>query len=594
VLAAVLLFALAQAGENVREAPPQRAPELTRAPRLVEFHPAEYPPDRLARGEQADVACVLDIDAQGTVTAVQVEQGAGEDFDAAAVAAIRSFRFSPAEIDGVPAPVRFRYVYHFIVQKQRVAAPPAETGRVRGSVVEAGTRKPIAGADLSIGDAAGTTAADGTFEIDGVLAGEQELRAAAPGYSPARQQLHVETGGTAEARLYLRRSEVGEFSAVVQGERHTEAPTRRTLTHDELVNVPGSLNDPIRAVQNLPGLARSPFLGGQLLVRGTPPADTGIYLDGQRIPVLYHFLGGPSVINEQLLDRIDFYPGGYGAYYGRNLTSAIDVATRKADRSGFHGSASVDLLQAVAFVEGPLGERTSGAIAARRSYIDFFLPLFLPDNPKDGTTVITPVYWDYQARLDHRLTNGDELSLFAIGTDDKLTVIQRGGKLPQPINLDTHTGAHQLRFGWRRTAGDLTLSVAPLAGVLAQSFDTSGAGQGAYRNEQSARLLDWQLALRAEARWKARGWLTLRSGVDVAWDRYSRSATWRTRPRSSCSSIMCSLSPRSASSPRRSCASPGWSSFPACGSISSIGAATRTARSIRACGRATRSPRPRS
>ena len=43
----LLLLALAQSGENVREPPPQpppRAPELTRAPSLVEFHPADYPP----------------------------------------------------------------------------------------------------------------------------------------------------------------------------------------------------------------------------------------------------------------------------------------------------------------------------------------------------------------------------------------------------------------------------------------------------------------------------------------------------------------------------------------------------------------------
>jgi TonB family protein len=520
VLSALLLLLLAQSGENVREAPPQRAPELTRAPRLVESHPAEYPPEALALGEQADVSCLVDIDAQGHVTNVQVEQGAGPEFDEAAVAAIRTFRFEPAEIDRVPAPVRIRYVYHFVVQQKRIAAAVPDSGKVRGSVVEAGTRRPIPGADLAIADLSGTTDAGGRFEIEGVPVGAQEVRANAAGFAPGRTKLAIEKNGTAEVRLYLRRSEVSEFSAVVQGERPAEGATRRSLTHDELINVPGSMNDPIRAVQNLPGLARAPFLGGQLLVRGTPPGDSGIYLDGQRIPVLYHFLGGPSVVNEQLLDRIDFYPGGYGAYYGRNLAGAIDVGTRKADASGFHGSAAIDLLQASAFVEGPIAPRTSAAIAVRRSYIDFFLPLFLPDDPKNGTTVVTPVYWDYQARVDHRLLNGDELSFFAIGMDDKLALTQKGGKLAQPIDLDTHTASHQLRFAWRRTAGNLTVSIAPLAGILVQSFDTSGAGQGAYRNEQSARLFDWQLALRGEAKLKLSEAVSLRSGVDVAWDRY--------------------------------------------------------------------------
>src|SRR5207244_8572286 len=128
------------------------------------------------------------------------------------------------------------------------------------------------------------------------------------------------------------------------------------------------------AVQNLPGLARAPFLGGALLVRGSPPQDTGTYLDGHRIPQLYHFLGGPSVINEQLLDRIDFYPGGYGAVYGRNLTGAIDVGTRKGDAQGLHGEIDLGMYEGLAFIEGPVDSGTQFAVAARRSDLDFWLP----------------------------------------------------------------------------------------------------------------------------------------------------------------------------------------------------------------------------
>ena len=522
-LAVALL--LAQAGENVREAPPQppqTAAELTRPPQLVEFHAADYPKDRLERGETADVSCLVDIDAQGLVTNVEVVAGTAPDFDQAAVAAIRSFRFSPAEIDGQPAPVRIRYVYHFAIEKRRVqqaAAPDA--GRIRGSIAEAGNRHPVAGADVLLdGAAATTTDAQGSFEIGEVPAGRHELRIAALDFAEDRRTLEVAPRTVAGIRIYLRRISVGEFAAVVEGERTRDAPTVRTLKHEELVNVPGSLNDPIRAVQNLPGLARAPFLAGLLLVRGTPPQDTGIYLDGHRIPILFHFLGGPSVINEQLIDRIDFHPGGYGAYYGRNLTSALDVGTRKAD-SSLHGSFSVDLLQAVAFVEGPLGEHTQGAIAARRSYIDLFLPLFLPNNPRDGVTAVTPIYWDYQARIDHRLRNGDQLSLFALGTDDSLAVVQKGGKLAEPVVLGTHIGAHQLRLGWMRPlSSDFSLSLSPLAGILTTSFESSGLGQGNFRNQQTLTLVDYQLALRAEARYRASRTLSWRSGVDASWDRY--------------------------------------------------------------------------
>src|SRR5439155_1279048 len=98
------------------------------------------------------------------------------------------------------------------------------------------------------------------------------------GGSARRVRLRRRGGGRdprvpADVTLYLRRTEVGDYSALVEGSRPEDAPTRRTLRHEELVNVPGSLNDPIRVVQNLPGMNRAPYLGGALLVRGTPPAD---------------------------------------------------------------------------------------------------------------------------------------------------------------------------------------------------------------------------------------------------------------------------------------------------------------------------------
>ena len=198
-------------------------------------------------------------------------------------------------------------------------------------------------AEVTFAGAQASTDAQGRYQLETAI-GDRRLTLSAPGFEQRTIEVRVSGGATVEARrAFLHRTAVGDLQATIPGEKSQDAPTRRTLTHDELVNVPGSLNDPIRAVQNLPGMNRAPFLGGQLLVRGSPPGDTGIYLDGHRIPLLYHFLGGPSVINEQLLDRIDFYPGGYGAYYGRNLVGAIDVGTRKGDSHGLHGQASLDL-----------------------------------------------------------------------------------------------------------------------------------------------------------------------------------------------------------------------------------------------------------
>jgi len=48
-------------------------------------------------------------------------------------------------------------------------------------------------------------------------------------------------------------------------------------------------------------------------VRGAPPSSVGYFVDGVRIPYLYHFALGPSVLNPALVEQIELYPGGYPA-----------------------------------------------------------------------------------------------------------------------------------------------------------------------------------------------------------------------------------------------------------------------------------------
>ena len=527
IFALVFLLAI---GEDVREThqEPPKAPQLTRLPQLVEAPPAVYPPERLVKGETADVPCMVDIDAQGSVTAVSLEKPGEPDFDQAAVDAIRRFKFSPAEVDGKPAPVRIRYVYHFVIEKKLEPKPVEKDAAITGEVVEAGNRRPVAGAEITDDTGAQAAAgADGHFKLV-TAAGERKLTFAAPGFDNRDIAVTAVAGTTVEARrAWLHRSAVGELQATVPGEKPQDAPVRRSLSHDEMVNMPGSLNDPIRAVQNLPGLERAPFLGGQLLVRGSPPQDTGTYLDGHRIPQLFHFLGGPSVINEQLLDRIDFYPGGYGAPYGRNLTGAIDVATRKGDQHALHGEADLGMYEVLGFLEGPVTKGTEFAVAARRSDLDTWLPTVERHlaSPDTGITTFLPVYWDYQARIDHKLGDRDDLGLLLFGSDDKLTVAQSGGRRSLPISANLHIGFHRLVAEYKHSwSDDLTLSVSPALGWTKQSFDSVAPGQGPFGQPQTADITVLTGEVRSALTWRARDWLTLRTGTDIEFDRATYSA----------------------------------------------------------------------
>src|SRR6185503_20036442 len=228
----------------------------------------------------------------------------------------------------------------------------------------------------------------------------------------------------------------GLYETRVRAKAEHPEETKQTLTKAELTTVPGTVGDPLRVIQNLPGVARAPFGLGLLVVRGASPADTGVFIGGEPIPILYHFLAGPSVFTPNLIEKIDFYPGGFGARYGRFSGGAVDVTIKGDVGKTLHGAADVNLRDSSAFVEGPLGGwRTS--FAARRSYIDSILPLII--QPKIGSTFVTfvPVYWDYQARAEKDLSHG-RFSLTAFGSSDSLEVVAQDPT--RELKSDTHIG----------------------------------------------------------------------------------------------------------------------------------------------------------
>src|SRR5262249_38733679 len=90
-------------------------------------------------------------------------------------------------------------------------------------------------------------------------------------------------------------------------------PGTQTISRAEVRLLPGAFGDPFRAIDVLPGV--TPMASGLpfFFVRGAPPGNVGYYLDGIRVPLLYHIGLGPSVIHPAIMDRVDLYPGGYPA-----------------------------------------------------------------------------------------------------------------------------------------------------------------------------------------------------------------------------------------------------------------------------------------
>jgi TonB family protein len=504
--------------ERREEAPP--APALTKAPQLIEATEPTYPPEALAARLSADVTMDVDLDAAGQVTNVTVTAAAGHGFDEAAVAAVKASKFSPAEIDGRPSPVRFSYTLHFVprvVSPPPPAAPPAEQPIVaRGRIREKGTREPLPDAEVSASErvaagqpeppstVVGMSDADGRFVVRGKPGVALRIVVLSPDHDPCLFDLYA-AAASADQPATLDCLAEAALAALhetkVRGQRQAQAVTRYTLSQPELTTVPGTFGDPLRVVQNLPGVARTPFGLGLLVIRGASPQDSGVFVEGHQVPILYHFLGGPSVLTPRLIDRIDFFPGNFGVKYGRATAGIVDVDLKTDPTPRLHGQVDLNLLDSSVYVEGPLGKGWTGSVSARRSYIDLLLPAFL-----SGSTTAAPAYWDYQAGV-HRRVGPGELSLFAIGSNDDLKVISNDPSRGN-IDLGTSTGFHRLIGVYAATVKGWTNVLSPALGYdrLRFSAGTVNVDRAAWVSElrdeltrQFTKTFTWRLGLDALA-----------------------------------------------------------------------------------------------
>jgi hypothetical protein len=162
-------------------------------------------------------------------------------------------------------------------------------------------------------------------------------------------------------------------------------------------------------------------------VRGSNPGNTGYFLDGIRVPALFHFALGPSVIHPYFYDSLEFYPGGYPARFGRYAAGIVAAETRGPATDRPHVSVDVRLFDAGAMVSAPLPGNGAVAVAGRYSYTATLASLLNEE--------VRIEYWDYQLRADRR-AGPVQLTLLAFGSRDVL--VPKRTDTTNEVNLGFH------------------------------------------------------------------------------------------------------------------------------------------------------------
>ena len=266
------------------------------------------------------------------------------------------------------------------------AAPVARTAR--GVVLVARSPQPIAGAAI-LTDHGELTASDSDGFFTVVLdPRDHQLTIVAPGYITRT----VEAGADDEMlHVELEKAQGAEVIEVYGRAPEETKPLSYQITADEVRSIPGAFNDVLRAAQVLPGVARIPYAFGGLVLRGTSPRDTEVYLDGIEVPIAFHFGGITSFYPSSMLSDLQLTAGGFDASYGRAQGGLVALSTREPRTDRWRVGGSIGLLDSGVSAEGPLW---GGGIeiGVRRSYFDTVASPFV------SADIPLPSYWDFQLR----------------------------------------------------------------------------------------------------------------------------------------------------------------------------------------------------
>ncbi|NLD62370.1 MAG: TonB-dependent receptor [Bacteroidales bacterium] len=296
-------------------------------------------------------------------------------------------------------------------------------GVIRGQVVDATSNEPVPFASVVIWNT--TTGAmtdfDGYFSFTGVQPGFVELRVSSVGYKTYVSEAVMVTNNNEVNLVIPLETTVVEVGDVIVRpspfRKSVESPiSARIISIQEIELNPGGNRDISRVIQSFPGVASTPAFRNDVIVRGGGPNENRFFIDNVEIPYLNHFStqgssGGPTgIINVDFVRSVDFLSGAFPASRGNALSSVMDFTMIDGNREKRSLRATVGASDLGLTFNGPVGERSSLIVSARRSYLQFLFGVIgLP---------FLPTYTDFQFKYKVKFDQKNELTVLGIGAKD--------------------------------------------------------------------------------------------------------------------------------------------------------------------------------
>ena len=222
-------------------------------------------------------------------------------------------------------------------------------------------------------------------------------------------------------------------------------PAYRFLPIEDIENLPGLGDDPLRAVARLPGTATG-RIAAKSHLRGGEADETLIRLDGLPLRDPFHLKDFQSIfsaIDPAIVRGMDVYTGGAPVRFGDRMSGVIDIASMDAPPAPYF-EFSQSLFNTSGVVAGSTdGGRVDWVAAARRGNLDLLLDLTDPD-------LGDPRYVDVYGRMGFQVGDGLRVTGNMLVFDDSI-------RLSDNDDEENARASYEDRYFWIRfdqAAGD--------------------------------------------------------------------------------------------------------------------------------------------
>lgn len=297
-----------------------------------------------------------------------------------------------------------------------------------GKIYSNVTKKAVDFATVAVLEAKvkGRSDENGYFQVILPKPGNYTVYVTSPGLKTLKKTIEVTGSMTMNFTLFP--ASIRGAALTIRGERDIQKVSRRTLTVEDLKEVPASLGDSINALTSLPGVDRTDGFFGPLVIRGADPVRNGYYIDGMPIFEPMHFGGLHSVVANELMSEIDLFASSFPAKYGGPLAAVIEINTLDSVKE-YGGIVDIGLISATALLKMPLTrtvavdeelkEQNAGylVISGRYGYLWLLVP-YIYNLITDEKLDWLPDYYDYQFKGKYYLNSRHSFTLLVLGSAD--------------------------------------------------------------------------------------------------------------------------------------------------------------------------------